>query len=85
VSIRVYSADGCPHCARLLADLARRRVPFEEVNLSRAPERLAEIVALTWERRLPVVVDHERCSIGFEGSSSSFAELGLSWPPRPTA
>jgi len=82
VSIRVYVADGCPHCARLLSDLRRRCVPFEEVNLSREPARLTELVALTWERRLPAVVDHERCSIGFAGCSSSLAEVGLSWPVR---
>jgi glutaredoxin len=82
VSIRVYVADGCPHCAGLLSDLDRRHVLFEAVNLSREPARLAELVALTWERRLPAVVDHERCSIGFAGCSSSLADLGLSWPGR---
>jgi glutaredoxin len=82
VSIRVYVAEGCLHCAQLLADLRRRRVPFEEINLTKEPARLAELAALTWERRLPALVDHERCSIGFAGGSSSFAELGLSRPPR---
>jgi hypothetical protein len=32
---------------------------------------------LSWERRLPVVADHERISIGFRGASSTFADLGL--------
>jgi glutaredoxin len=82
VSVRVYVADGCPHCERLLADLRRRRVPFEEVNLSREPSRLKELLALTWERRLPAVVDHERCSVGFAGGSSSLDELGVSLPRR---
>ena len=82
MSIRVYVADGCPHCVSLLDDLRRRHVVFEVINLSREPARLAELVGLTWERSLPAVVDHERCSIGFAGSSSSFAEVGLSWPRR---
>ena len=82
MSITVYVADGCPHCADLLADLARRRVDFELVNLTREPARLSELAALTWERRLPATVDHERCSIGFAGRSSPWAALGLSLPPR---
>ncbi len=75
--ITVYVADGCPHCAGLLADLKRRRVAFALVNLTREPARAAELAAATRERRLPAVVDHERCSIGFAGASSSLAELGL--------
>ncbi len=80
MSVTVYVADGCTDCADLLADLARRRVAFEVVNLTRDPARLVELAALTWERRLPVTVDHERCSIGFAGRSSSWSELGLSLP-----
>ncbi len=78
----VYVAEGCGHCARLLEDLRRRRVACVVVNLTREPGRVAEVAALTWERRVPVVVDHERCSIGFAGGSSSFAEVGIAWP-RP--
>ncbi len=77
MSVTVYLADGCPHCEALLEDLRRRRVGFVAVNLTREPRRIAELTALTWERRLPVLVDHERCSVGFRGGSSSFADLGL--------
>ncbi len=82
MTLTVYVADGCPHCAALLADLAKRRVSLEVVNLSSMPGRIADVVAVTWERRLPVTIDHERCSVGFQGRSSSFAELGLQPPPR---
>ncbi len=80
----VYVAEGCEHCARLLEDLQRRHVRFVAVNVTREPERIAEVRALTWERRLPVIVDHERCSVGFAGGSSSFAELGIVWPACST-
>jgi glutaredoxin len=80
VTITVYVADRCPHCERLLADLRRRHVAHLCVNLSTAPERAREVVALTWDRRLPVVVDHERFAVGFEGASSTFAELGIVVP-----
>ena len=76
----VYIAEGCSHCARLLEDVRRRRVACVVVNLTLEPGRVAEVAALTWERRVPVIVDHERCSIGFAGGSSSFAEVGITWP-----
>ena len=75
--ITVYVAAGCPHSERLLEDLRRRRVAFVAVDLTREPERVSELAALTWERRVPVLVDHERCSVGFGGHSTPLAELGV--------
>ncbi|HVN76136.1 MAG TPA: glutaredoxin domain-containing protein [Thermoanaerobaculaceae bacterium] len=83
MSVLVYVADGCPHCRALVADLARRRVEFSVVNLSEHPKRVAELAVVTWERRLPVAVDHERCSVGFRGRSTPFADLGLPDPSAP--
>lgn len=70
MSVRVFVVEGCPHCEALLADLRRRRVAHLVVNLTREPQRLTELVRLTWQRRVPVVVDHERFSVGFRGASS---------------
>jgi glutaredoxin len=76
-TLRVFTADGCPHCAALLADFRTRGVVFREINLSRNPEEMETLRSLSWEHRLPVIVDHERVSIGFRGGSSSYDELGL--------
>jgi glutaredoxin len=73
----VFTADGCPHCASLVEDFRSRGVRFREINLSREPHEMDSLRRLSWEHRLPVVVDHERVSIGFRGGSSSYAELGL--------
>lgn len=76
-TILVFTADGCPHCGALCEDFDRRGVAYREVNLSREPHEMARLRGLVWEHRLPVVVDHERVSIGFRGRASTFAELGL--------
>ena len=81
MTLVVYVADGCPHCRDLLADLARRRVAATVVNLSVSPERLAELTAATWERSVPVTIDHERCSVGYRGRSTSLDDLGIGEPP----
>jgi glutaredoxin len=76
-TIFVYTADGCPHCEALLLDVGRRGVEYREVNLSRDPSQIDRVRELSWEDRLPLVADHERISIGFQGQSSTFVELGL--------
>lgn len=79
-TLLVFTADGCPHCRACLEDFLRRGVRFREINLSRQPGEMAQLRQYSWEHRLPVVVDHERVSIGFAGGSSSYAELGLDSP-----
>ena len=76
MSVLVYVIEGCPYCTLLLEDLKRRRVAHSVVNLTRFPVRLEEMVRLTWERRVPVVVDHERFTVGFGGGSSIAGEAG---------
>lgn len=75
--IIVFTADDCRHCQALVADFDRRHVRYVERNLSRDPAAIAELRRWCWEHRLPVVLDHERVSIGFKGGSSTWAELGL--------
>jgi len=76
-TLLVFTAEGCPHCQALCDDFRRRRVRFTEVNLSSDPKAMVELRQLSWEHRLPVVIDHERVSIGFRGGASTFEELGL--------
>ncbi|MCX7894466.1 MAG: hypothetical protein N2447_00715 [Thermoanaerobaculum sp.] len=74
----MYVAEGCPFCQMLLLDLQRRRVPHQIVNLTQQPERIGELGRWTFERAVPVVVDHERCTVGFAGGRTELASLGLS-------
>lgn len=75
--ITIFVVADCPHCTALVADLERRRVRFRCIDVGCEPGRLDELKRLTWERRLPVVVDHERCSVGFCGGSTTWRDLGL--------
>jgi arsenate reductase-like glutaredoxin family protein len=75
--VLVFSHPHCPHCQALLADLRARHVVFREHDLLAEPDAIERLRRVCWEHRLPVVVDHERVSIGFRGGSSTFTELGL--------
>ena len=56
----VYTTDPCGYCRTAKALLAKRRIPYEEINLARDPEGRAELVRLTGMMTFPqVVIDGE--------------------------
>jgi arsenate reductase-like glutaredoxin family protein len=76
-TLQVFTHPRCPHSRDLVDDFRRRGVTFVERNLAEDGKALEDLMAVCWEHRLPVVVDHERVSIGFRGRASTFGELGL--------
>jgi glutaredoxin 3 len=59
----VYTTEPCGYCRVAKALLAKRRIPYEEINLSRDPGGRAELVRRTGMMTFPqVVIDGE--SIG---------------------
>ncbi len=77
VPVVVYTAPGCPHSRAAVEDLRRRGVRFREIDVTASAEALERVLELTWERRLPVIADHERITIGWRGESSTFEALGI--------
>lgn len=66
----LYTRDGCAACARLRASLGATGTPFIEVNLSREPQALTELLKLTRGRRIvPVLVRDGQVEIAPEGGS----------------
>ena len=52
----VYTTDPCGYCRTAKALLAKRRIPYEEINLARDPEGRAELVALTGMMTFPQIL-----------------------------
>jgi glutaredoxin 3 len=58
--ITMYTTEPCGYCRVAKALLAKRNVPYEEVNLAKDPEGRAELVRLTGMMTFPqVVIDGE--------------------------
>ena len=58
--ITVYTTEPCGYCRVAKALLAKRTVPYEEINLAKDPEGRAELVRLTGMMTFPqVVIDGE--------------------------
>jgi len=61
--VTVYTTEPCGFCRTAKALLAARRIPYEEINLSKDPEGRAKLAELTGMMTFPqVVIDGE--SIG---------------------
>ena len=57
----VYTKSGCPYSAGAKRLLQEKGIPFEEVNVSLAPERQAEVVARAPDARtLPQIFFGDR-------------------------
>jgi glutaredoxin 3 len=58
--VTVYTTEPCGYCRAAKALLAKRDVPYDEVNLARDPDGRAELVKLTGMMTFPqVVIDGE--------------------------
>jgi len=83
-TLQVFTHPDCDNSRALLEDFRRRGVVFVERDVTRDDRAMADLRAVCWEHRLPVVVDHERVSIGFRGRASTYRELGLEGGPGST-
>ena len=58
--VTVYTTEPCGFCRAAKALLAKRGVPYEEINLAKDPEGRAELVRMTGMMTFPqVVIDGE--------------------------
>ena len=76
-TLLVFTHPRCPHSRALIEDYRRRGVAFQEISVDGVGSAIDRLRSWCWEHRLPVVVDHERVSVGYGGRSSTFSELGL--------
>lgn len=75
-TLQVFVHPQCPYSKALLEDFRARGVSFARIDVSQE-EGLRQLQSVCWEQRLPIVLDHERLSVGFQGRSSTFRELGI--------
>ena len=68
--ITFYTKSGCPHCDEERRRLVALGLAFTEIDVSRHPEAIPELLKLTKGRRVvPVVVEGGRISVASQGGS----------------
>ncbi len=69
--VTLYTRDGCEHCARLREALVAEGHRITEVNVSREPSAIPELLKLTGGRRIvPVVVRGGVIEVAPDGGTS---------------
>ncbi len=66
----LYTHPDCAFSSAAKMDYRKRKVAYEEVDLSKQEDRIPELLALTkGERITPVIVDDGAVTIGFKGGT----------------
>jgi glutaredoxin 3 len=65
MSVVVYTTPTCGFCHQVKAYLHQRGVPFAEYDVSRDPQAAAEMVRLSGQRGVPVVLVDGQVVVGF--------------------
>jgi glutaredoxin len=69
MAVLIYGKDQCPYTAAAREDYAKRKVPFEYINVQADAAQLKEMLKHTkGARKVPVIVDGGRVTIGFNGT-----------------
>jgi glutaredoxin 3 len=58
--VKVYTTPICPYCIRAKALLAKRGIPFEEVDVSRDDAKRRWLVATSGQRTVPQIFIDEK-------------------------
>ncbi len=68
MALLIYTKTGCPYCEAALKSFKASGAEYEEINLSNDPSRIDEMVKISGSRKVPVIVDGDKISVGFNGS-----------------
>jgi glutaredoxin 3 len=67
--VQIFGQDLCPYTTEARKDFARRKIPFEYINVLEDPAGLKRMLEITGGRRkIPVIVDSGKVTVGFGGS-----------------
>ena len=55
-NITIYTSNNCASCGMVKQYLAMKGTTYDEINIETQPEKQQEMIALTGQMRVPVVV-----------------------------
>ena len=63
----IYTRPDCPFSQKAKLDLKKRGIPYTEIDIFEHPEAKEKIISLIGKKAVPVIVEGEKITIGFEG------------------
>ncbi len=68
--ITIYTHPDCAFSAAAKMEYRRSKTAYTEVDVSKQPDKISDLLALTnGERVTPVIVENGQISIGFKGGN----------------
>ena len=69
-TVIIYTHPDCAFSAAAKMDYRKRNVSFLEIDVSKEPDKVSDLLKLTnGERLTPVIVEGGKTAIGFKGGS----------------
>ena len=67
MAITIYTKTDCPHCKAVKEEFQSRNVRYTEINVSENPDKIEELVRVAGVRKVPVIVEEGRVTVGYNG------------------
>lgn len=67
LAVTIYTKVACPYCAAAKMSFEERNVEYTEINLTLDPDKIDEMVKLTGARKVPVIVEDGKVTVGWKG------------------
>ena len=64
--VKVYTTPTCPHCDMAKQFLREHDVKFEAVDVSKDRKAAAEMIEVSGQMGVPVIMVDKQCIIGFD-------------------
>jgi glutaredoxin 3 len=64
--VRIYTSVSCPYCVQAKRLLERKGVAYEEIDVTRHPDRRAEMIEASGRRTVPQIFIAEQSIGGFD-------------------
>lgn len=77
--IKIYTADYCPYCKRAKALLESKKIPFEEIDVTRDDAKREWLVKTTGRKTVPQIFIDDKAIGGFDDLSQMDKEGKLNF------
>lgn len=64
-TVKIYTTSTCVYCKGAKEYFEKKGINYEEINLSEHPDRIQEMIQISGQMGVPVILIDDRIIIGF--------------------
>ncbi len=66
MKVTIYSTPTCPYCRMAKDYLTKKKIEFEDIDVSQDQAKAEEMVKLSGQMGVPVIVANDKVIVGFD-------------------